>query len=345
MHSIALDDGSGTDTRAWLAEAQGDRHARGHPGHAFEAIIGASAALTAGLRQVERVAPTDATVLIQGETGTGKELIAHALHQRHARRHHPFIQVNGAAMPAGLLESARCGHERGACTGAIGRHLGRFELAHQGTRWFDAVGELPLDWPPKLLRVLQEQAFARLGGTQTMGVDVRVVAATHRDLAPMVREGTFRRDLDERLPVCPLGLPPVRERPEDMPLLVRHFAQQYAQRLRKPVQTMPAEALAALTRDPWPGNVRELQHVIARAVILARDGVLRPVLPTWPPPLPRSPAGGRTRADVQRDYRARVLRDTRGVIGGPHGAAARLGLKRTTLLSRMERLGLARQTR
>jgi formate hydrogenlyase transcriptional activator len=343
MHSIALDDGSVTDARAWLAEAQGDRHARCHPGHAFEAIIGASAALTAVLRQVELVAPTDATVLIQGETGTGKELIARALHQRHARRHHPFINVNGAAMPAGLLESERFGHERGAFTGAIGRHLGRFELAHQGTLWFDEVGELPLDLQPKLLRVLQEQAFERVGGTQTIGVDVRVVAATHRDLAPMVREGTFRRDLDDRLHVFPLRLPPLRERPEDIPLLVRHFAQQYAQRLHKPVQTMPAEALAALTRYPWPGNVRELQHVIERAVILARDGVLRPVLPTWQQPLQRSPAEGGTLADVQRDYILRVLRDTSGVIGGQHGAAARLGVKRTTLLSRMERLGIARQ--
>jgi formate hydrogenlyase transcriptional activator len=343
MHSIALDDGSVTDTREWWAEAPGDREARCHPGPACEEIIGASAALTAVLRQVELVAPTDATVLIQGETGTGKELIARALQQRSARRHHPFIHVNGAAIPAGLLESALFGHERGAFTGAIGRHLGRFELAHQGTLFFDEVGDLPLDVQPKLLRVLQEQAFERVGGTRTIGVDVRLVAATHRDLAQMVLEGTFRSDLYYRLHVFPMRLPALRERPEDIPLLVRHFAQQHAQRLHKPVYTIPAEALAALTRYPWPGNVRELQNVIERAVILARDGVLRPVLPTQQQPLPRSPAGGSTLADVQRDYIRLVLRDTSGVIGGQHGAAARLGVKRTTLLSRMERLGIARQ--
>jgi formate hydrogenlyase transcriptional activator len=343
MHSIALDDGSVTEARAWLAEAPGDRHARGHPGPAGEELMGASAALTAVLRPVERVAPTDATVLIQGETGTGKERIARALHQRRARRHHPVITVNGAAMPSGLLESALFGHERGAFTGAIGRHRGRFELAHQGTLLLDEIGDLPLDLQPKLLRVLQAQAFERLGGTRTIGVDVRLVVATHRELAPMVVEGTFRRDLYDRLHVCPLRLPPVRERPADIPLLVRHVAQQHAQRLRKPVPIIPAAALEALTRSPWPGNVRERQTVIARAGILARHGLLRPVLPTWPPPRPRSPVGGSTLADVQRDYMARVLRGTRGVIGGPHGAAARLGVKRTTLLSRMERLGIARQ--
>jgi formate hydrogenlyase transcriptional activator len=343
MNSIALDYCSVTDAREWLAEEQGDREAQCHPGHAFEEIIGESSALTAVLRQVELVAPTDATVLIQGETGTGKELIARALHQRNARRHHPFIKVNGAAIPSGLLESELFGHERGAFTGAIGRQLGRFELAHQGTLFFDEVGDLPLDLQPKLLRVLQEQAFERVGGTRTIGVDVRLVAATHRDLAQMVVEGTFRSDLYYRLNVFPIRLPPLRERPEDIPLLVRHFAQQHAQRLHKPVHTIPAEALEALTRYPWPGNVRELQNVIERAVILARDGVLRPVLPTWQQPLQRSPAGGSTLADVQRDYIVRVLRDASGVIGGQHGAAARLGLKRTTLLSRMERLGIARQ--
>jgi formate hydrogenlyase transcriptional activator len=345
MHRIALDDDPVTDAREWVVAAPDDRHAQGHPGPACDEIISASAALTAVLRQVELVAPTDATVLLQGETGTGKELIARALHQRSARHRHPFIKVNGAAMPSGLLESELFGHERGAFTGAIGRHLGRVELAHQGTLLLDEVGDLPLDLQPKLLRVLQEQAFERLGGTRTIGVDVRLVVAMHRELAPMVVEGTFRRDLDDRLNVFPIRLPPVHERREDSPLLVRHFAQQSAQRLYKPVHTIPAEGLEALTRYPWPGNVRELQHVIERAVILARHGVLRPVLPTWPPPLPRSPAGGGTLADVQRAYIVRVLQDTSGVIGGPHGAAARLGVKRTTLLSRMERLGFARQAR
>jgi formate hydrogenlyase transcriptional activator len=342
MHSIALDYCSVTDAREWWAEEQGDREAQNHPGHAFEEIIGVSAALTAVLRQVELVAPTDATVLIQGETGTGKELIARALHQRNARRHHPFIKVNGAAIPSGLLESELFGHERGAFTGAIGLQLGRFELAHQGTLFFDEVGDLPLDLQPKLLRVLQEQAFERVGGTRTIGVDVRLVAATHQDLAQMVDEGTFRTDLYYRLNVFPIRLPPLRERPEDIPLLVRHFAGQHAQRLHKPVHTIPAEALEALTRYPWPGNVRELQNVIERAVILARDGVLRPVLPTWQQPLQLSSVGSSTLANVKRDYILQVLRDTSGVIGGQHGAAARLGLKRTTLLSRMERLGIAR---
>jgi formate hydrogenlyase transcriptional activator len=345
MNSIALDYCSVTDASEWLAEEQGDRQARCHPGHAFAEIIGTSAALTAVLRQVELVAATDATVLLQGETGTGKELIARALHQRSARRHRPFLKVNGAAIPSGLLESELFGHERGAFTGAIGRQLGRFELAHQGTLLLDEIGDIPLDLQPKLLRVLQEQAFERVGGTRTIGVDVRLVVATHRELAQMVAEGTFRRDLYYRLNVFPIRLPSLRERPEDIPLLARHFAQQHAQRLHKPLPTIPAEAVAALTRYPWPGNVRELQNVIERAVILAHEGVLRPVLPTWPQPLPRSPAGDSTLADVQRDYILRVLRDTSGVIGGPHGAAARLGVKRTTLLSRMERLGIARQAR
>jgi formate hydrogenlyase transcriptional activator len=345
MNSIALDYCSVTDAREWLAEERGHFDARRRPAHDLTEIIGVSAALTSVLRQVEIVAATDATVLLQGETGTGKELIAHALHQHSVRRHHPLIKVNGAAIPSGLLESELFGHERGAFTGAIGRQLGRFELAHQGTLFLDEVGDMPLDLQPKLLRVLQEQEFERVGGTRTIGVDVRLVAATHRDLAQMVAEGTFRSDLYYRLNVFPIRLPPLRERPEDIPLLVRHFAQQCAQRLRKPVHTIPAEALEALTCYPWPGNVRELQNVIERAVILARDGVLRPVLPTWQQPLQRSLAGGGTLAEVQRDYILRVLQDTSGVIGGQHGAAARLGLKRTTLLSRMERLGIARQAR
>jgi transcriptional regulator with GAF, ATPase, and Fis domain len=270
MHRITLDNGSVMGARAGVAEAQRDREAQRHPGPAGDELIGASAALTAVLRQVALVAPTDATVLIQGETGTGKELIARALQQRNARRHHPFITVNGAAMPAALLESALFGHERGAFTGAIGRHLGRFELAHQGTLLLDEVGDLPLALQPKLLRVLQEQTFERVGGIRTIGVDVRLVAATHRDLAPMVLEGTFRRDRYDRLHGFPLRLPPVRERPEDIPLLVRHVAQPHAQRLHKPVQTMPAAALEALTRYPWPGNVRELQAPLARGAPATR---------------------------------------------------------------------------
>jgi formate hydrogenlyase transcriptional activator len=343
MSSIALDYCSVNEAHERLAEEQDDRQTPCHPRHVCEEIIGVSAALSAVLQQVELVAATDATVLLQGETGTGKELIAHALHQRSARSHRPFIRVNGAAIPSGLLESELFGHERGAFTGAIGRHFGRFELAHQGTLFFDEVGDLPLDVQPKLLRVVQEQAFERVGGTRTIGVDVRLIVATHRELAQMVAEGTFRSDLYYRLNVFPIRLPPLRERPEDIPLLVRHFAQQHARRLHKPIRTIPAEALEVLTRYPWPGNVRELQNVIERAVILARDGVLRPVLPTWQQPLPRSSAGASTLTDVQRNYILQVLRDTSGVVGGQHGAAARLGLKRTTLLSRMARLGIARQ--
>jgi formate hydrogenlyase transcriptional activator len=343
MHSIAFDRRSVTEAREWLAEEQSDHEARRHPEHPFDEIIGTSAALTAVLRQVEIVSATDATVLLQGETGTGKELIARSLHQHGARHHHPFIKVNGAAIPSGLLESELFGHERGAFTGAIERRLGRFELAHQGTLFLDEVGDLPPDLQPKLLRVLQEQAFERVGGTRTIGVDVRLVAATHRDLAQMVAAGTFRSDLYYRLNVFPIHIPSLRERPQDIPLLARHFAREHAQHLHKPVPTISTETLAALTRYPWPGNVRELQNVIERAVILTHDGILRPVLPTCEQPPRQSPMGGSTLADVQREYILRVLRATSGVIGGPHGAAARLGLKRTTLLSRMGRLGIARQ--
>ena len=242
-----------------------ERFQRAHRG---EAIIGESPALKEVLRQVEVVAPTDATVLLQGETGTGKEPLAHALHQLSARRDRPFVAVNCAAIPAGLLESELFGHERGAFTGALAQKLGRFELAHQGTLFLDEIGDMPLDLQPKLLRVLQEQAFERLGSTRTRRVDVRLVAATNRELAQMVREGTFREDLYYRLNVFPLTIPPLRERPEDIPLLVRHFVHTYAQRLRQRIDTIPTEVLDALVRYHWPGNVRELQNVIERAVIL-----------------------------------------------------------------------------
>jgi formate hydrogenlyase transcriptional activator len=308
-------------------------------------IIGVSAALTAMLPQVALVAPTDATVLLHGETGTGKELLARAVHQRSARCDRAFVTVNCAALPAGLLESELFGHERGAFTGALARKLGRFELAHQGTLFLDEVGDLPLELRPKLLRVLQEQAFERVGGTRTIGVNVRLVAATNRDLVQMVAAGRFRSDLYYRLHVFPIHVPPLRERPEGIPLLVRHFAHQYARRLHKSIPTAPAEVLAALIRYPWPGNVRELQNVIERAVILSRIGILRPMLPEWPLSGEPSPTRGKMLADVQREYILQVLWDMRWVIGGPYGAAARLGLKRTTLLSKMERLGIARQPR
>jgi formate hydrogenlyase transcriptional activator len=345
MHSIAFDSRSVTDAREWLAEEQGDREARCHPGHALEEIIGTSAALTSVLKQVEIVAATDATVLLQGETGTGKELIAHALHQHSARRHHPFINVNGAAIPSGLLESELFGHERGAFTGALARRLGRFELAHQGTLFLDEIGDIPLDLQPKLLRVLQEQEFERLGSTRTRHVDVRLVAATNRDLAQMVAEGTFREDLYYRLNVFPLTVPPLRERVEDLPLLVRHFAHTYARRMRKRIDTIPADVLDALGSYHWPGNVRELQNVIERAVILTPDAVLRLPSAEWQRSRSATDAlpASQTLEDVERTHILQALRDTNWVIGGPHGAAARLGLRRTTLIYRMEKLGIPRR--
>jgi len=289
------------------------------------------------------VAPTDATVLLQGETGTGKERLARAVHQFSVRQDHPFVTVNCAAIPSGLLESELFGHERGAFTGALVQQLGRFELAHQGTLFLDEIGDLPLDLQPKLLRVLQEQEFERLGSTRTQRVDVRLVAATNRDLAQMVDAGHFRADLYYRLTVFPITVPPLRHRPEDIPLLVRHFVRHYAQRMRKRVDIIPAEALEALTRYSWPGNVRQLQNVIARAVILSPGSVLHLLLAEVTPPARGVPSRGRTLKEVEREHILTTLRDTHGLIGGPQGAAARLGVKRTTLLYKMEKLGLSRQ--
>jgi formate hydrogenlyase transcriptional activator len=345
MSSIALDYCPVNDARARLAEEQGDRQARRHSGHACEEIIGASAALDAVLRRVDPVAATGATVLLQGETGTGKELIAHALHQRSARRNRPLVTVNCAAIPPALLESELFGHERGAFTGAIARKLGRFERAHQGTLFLDEVGDIPMELQPKLLRVLQEQAFERLGSTHTQRVDVRLVAATNRELAQLVDAGRFRADLYYRLNVFPIAVPPLRQRPEDIPLLVSHFVCHYAQQLRKRIDTIPTEALEALTHYAWPGNVRELQNVVERAVILSPGPILRLALDelTRRRPTEGSLAPVRTLEEVEREHILRVLRETHGVIGGPQGAAARVGLRRTTLLYRMEKLGISRQ--
>jgi len=312
-----------------------------HPG---EEIIGESAALKEVLRQVEVVAPTDATVLLQGETGTGKERMARTVHQLSARRHHAFITVNCAAMPSGLLESELFGHERGAFTGAFAQKLGRFELAHQGTLFLDEIGDMPLDLQPKLLRVLQEQEFERLGSPRTRRINVRLVAATNHDLAQLVEAGQFRADLYYRLNVFPITVPPLRQRPEDIPLLVRHFVRRYARHLHKRIDTIPAEAMETLTHYPWPGNVRELQNVIERAVILSPGPTLRVALDELPRnrPATGSLARVRTLEEVEREHILRVVQDTHGVIGGSHGAAARLGLRRTTLLYRMEKLGIAR---
>jgi formate hydrogenlyase transcriptional activator len=306
-----------------------------------DTIIGESFALKEVLRQVEVVAPTDATVLLHGETGTGKDRLARAVHQFSARRDHPFVTVNCAAIPSDLLESELFGHERGAFTGALARKLGRFELAHQGTLFLDEIGNLPLKLQPKLLRVLQEQTFERLGSTRTHRVDVRVVAATNRDLAQLVEAREFRADLYYRLHVFPILVPPLRQRPEDIPLLVRHFVRRYARQLRKRIDTIPAGAMEALTHYHWPGNVRELQNAIERAAILSPGPVLRLPLAELTPPVRGMPTQGRTLAEVEREYIVKTLRDTRGVVGGPQGGAARLGLKRTTLIYKMEKLGIS----
>ena len=308
----------------------------------FEEIVGDSAVLKLILRQVETVAPTDSTVLIQGETGTGKELVARAIHNLSNRRERTFVKVNCAAIPTGLLESELFGHERGAFTGAIARKIGRFELAHGGTLFLDEVGDIPLELQPKLLRVLQEQEFERLGSTRTIRVDVRVVAATNRDLARMVAEREFRSDLYYRLNVFPLLMPPLRDRHEDIPQLVRYLAQKYARRMNKRIESIPAETLDALTRYHWPGNVRELENLIERAVILSAGPALRVPLAELKPPAEAATEALVTLEAAERQHILRALEETNWVLGGPRGAATRLGMKRTTLQSRMSKLKITR---
>jgi formate hydrogenlyase transcriptional activator len=305
----------------------------------FPRIIGASAALQQVLGLVRLVAPTDTTVLIQGETGTGKEMIAEAIHECSDRSRGPFVKVNCAAIPSGLLESELFGHERGAYTGAFARSMGRFERADKGTLFLDEIGDLPLELQPKLLRVIQEKQFERLGGNATIHTDVRVVCATHRDLPEMIEEQQFRTDLFYRLSVFPIALPPLRERREDIHVLVRHFATSYAERMRKTITAIADEFMVALTRHSWPGNVRELQNCIERSVILSTGSVLDGSLPgpTCPPQKSCLPV---TLEEAERSHILQTLLRTEGVIGGPNGAAARLGLKRTTLISMMRRLGI-----
>ncbi len=294
------------------------------------------------LREIEKVAPTDTTMLLLGETGTGKDVLAHAICQMSPRRHHPFIKVNCAAIPAGLLESELFGHEKGAYTGAQTRKIGRLELAHQGTLFLDEVGDIPLELQPKLLRVLQEREFERLGGTQTIKVDVRLIAATNRDLAEMTVSNQFRRDLFYRLNVFPVRVPPLRERPESISVLVNLFVQKFAKRMSRPNLTVPLGTLAALELWTWPGNIRELENIIERAVILSPGPELHVNLDELRVTSPTSSSPGQTLYDVEREHIRHVLHDTNGVVGGKHGAASRLGLKRTTLQYKMKKLEIPR---
>ncbi|HET7215864.1 MAG TPA: sigma 54-interacting transcriptional regulator [Terriglobia bacterium] len=311
----------------------------------FEEIIGESPTLKRILKQVESVGPTNATVLVLGETGTGKELIARAIHDLSPRRNRTFVKLNCAAIPTGLLESELFGHEKGAFTGAISQKIGRLELAHEGTLFLDEVGDIPLELQPKLLRALQEKEFERLGSTKTIPVDVRLLAATNRDLAKMVADRQFRSDLYYRLRVFPITVPPLKERAEDIPILVRYFAQKHAERMHRHIEIIPPEAMEALTRWHWPGNVRELENIIERAVILSPGPVLRIPLAELMPSNGEAVGGdgSGTLEDAERDHILRILRETRGIIGGPGGAAARLGLKRTTLNSKMRKLGISRE--
>jgi formate hydrogenlyase transcriptional activator len=308
----------------------------------FEEILGESSGLRKVLRQVETVAPTDTTVFIQGETGTGKELIARAIHNLSSRREQIFVKLNCAAIPLGLLESELFGHEKGAFTGAIARKIGRFELAHKGTLFLDEIGDIPPELQPKLLRVLQEQEFERLGGTQSIRTDVRLIAATNQNLAKMVEDRQFRADLYYRMNVFPIAIPALRQRREDIPILVRYFVAKYAQALNRKIERIPTEVMKALTGYGWPGNIRELQNFVERAVILSNGRVLNAPLSELKPP--KSPGNDRpTLKEVEREHIMQVLRETQWILGGDDGAAARLGIPRTTLIYRMRRLGIPRQ--
>jgi formate hydrogenlyase transcriptional activator len=312
--------------------------------HNFDEIIGRSRALRETLSKAEVVAETSATVLLTGETGTGKELIARLIHKSSSRRDHTFVKLNCAAVPSGLMESELFGHERGAFTGAVATKVGRFELAHRGSLFLDEVGDIALDLQPKLLRVLQEKEFERLGSTRTLKVDARLVAATNRDLTQMVASGEFREDLYYRLAVFPIQLPPLRERREDIPLLVEYFVARYARRMKKRIKEIPTSALQAMTEWTWPGNIRELQNFIERAVILSTGGCLNiPLEELSPPKVGRastSTARSLKLREVEREAILEALRKTNGRVSGPGGAAALLGLKRTTLQYRMRLLDI-----
>jgi formate hydrogenlyase transcriptional activator len=307
-----------------------------------DVIIGQSEGLAALLTGVETVAPTDSTVLILGETGTGKELIARAIHNLSPRRDRVFVKTSCASIPGGLLESELFGREKGAYTGAVTREIGRIELANGGTLFLDEVGEIPLELQSKLLRVLQQQEFERLGSARTIQVDFRLLAATNRDLALMVKEGRFRSDLYYRLNVFPLTVPPLRNRTDDIPALVWHFVKKYAARMNRRIDTILSQDMAPMVEYPWPGNVRELQNFIERSVILSLDTILRPPLQELKSSPKNATAKIRTLAEAERDFIQEALRTTDWVVGGENGAAARLGVKRTTLLYKMRRLGIFR---
>ena len=304
-----------------------------------EGIIGSSRALRRVLDQVRIVAPTGSTVLIEGETGTGKELIAHAIHTQSQRRTCPFVKLNCAAIPLDLLESELFGHEKGAFTGAIVQRLGRFEAAHGGTLFLDEIGDIPLELQSKLLRVLQEQEFERLGSSYTRRVDVRVVAATNQNLAGLMAEKQFRMDLYYRLNVFPIGLPPLRERLDDIPMLVAHFVQKFSERMSKRIARISRDDMETLVRYPWPGNIRELQNFIERAVIVTKGSVLQ--IPQLPSRMMNSTAP-LTLRDAEKDHILKALEKSNWVVGGASGAAARLGVARTTLISKMQKRGLSR---
>jgi formate hydrogenlyase transcriptional activator len=331
MHSAASPAQSGP----WHIEENVETEARGDN---FEEIVGRSPAMKRVLGEVETVAPTDATVLILGETGTGKELIARAVHRMSARKDRPFVTLNCAAIPTGLLESELFGYEKGAFTGALGQKIGRFEMAHRGTLFLDEVGDIPLDLQPKLLRALQEKAFERLGGTRTIPIDVRLVAATNRNLKQMMSDKVFRSDLYYRLKVFPITTPPLRDHPEDIPVLARHFTQKYAREMNRRVETIPRDIIPALVNWPWPGNVRELENFIERSVILSPGSTLRAPLAELRADAVETSGG--TLAEMEREYIIRVLRKTGGVISA---AAFRLAVPRTTLNAMMRKLGISRK--
>jgi formate hydrogenlyase transcriptional activator len=314
-----------------------------HSAHNFGEIVGNSRALRQVLKRVEIAAPSDATVLILGETGTGKELIARALHRLSSRHEGNFIKLNCAAIPTGLLESELFGHEKGAFTGAVSQKIGRLELADKGTIFLDEIGEIPPELQPKLLRVLQDHEFERLGGIRTIHVDVRLIAATNRDLKQAVTEHQFRSDLFYRLNVFPIHMPPLRERVGDIPLLVHYFVQKFARRMNKTIESIPTEIIRELERWHWPGNIRELENFIERSIILTSGPVFFAPMAELHVSSPGGSFSGTTLKDVEREYILLTLREVGGVIAGAHGAAARLGMKRTTLQSRMQKLGIARE--